>query len=32
MQDAIPAKEGSMLAVLGSNLKVVEDIIKKIKL
>ena len=32
MQDAIPAKEGSMLAVLGSNLKVVEDIIKKIKI
>ena len=32
MQDAIPAKEGSMLAVLGSNLKVVEDIIKKINL
>ena len=32
MQDAIPAKEGSMLAVLGSNLKVVEDLIKKIKL
>ena len=32
MQDAIPANEGGMLAVLGSNLKVVEDIIKKSKI
>ena len=29
MQDAVPAKEGSMLAVLGSNIKVIEEIIKK---
>ena len=29
MQDAVPANEGSMLAVLGSNLKLIEDIIKK---
>ena len=29
MQDAVPANEGSMLAVLGSNLKVIEDILKK---
>ena len=29
MQDAVPAKEGGMLAVLGSNLSTVEEIIKK---
>ena len=29
MQDAVPAKEGGMLAVLGSNIKVIEEIIKK---
>ncbi len=28
MQDAIPTEEGSMLAVLGSDLKVIEDILK----
>ena len=28
MQEAVPANEGSMLAVLGSDLKVIEDIIK----
>ena len=29
MQDAVPANKGSMLAVLGSNLKTVEEVIKK---
>ena len=29
MQDAVPAKEGGMLAVLGSNLETIEKIIKK---
>ena len=29
MQDAVPAKEGGMLAVLGSNLDTIEKIIKK---
>ena len=29
MQDAVPAHKGSMLAVLGSNLKTVEEVIKK---
>ena len=28
MQDAIPTEEGSMLAVLGSDLKVIEDVLK----
>ena len=28
MQEAVPANEGSMLAVLGSKLKVIEDLIK----
>ena len=28
MQEAVPANEGSMLAVLGSQLKVIEDLIK----
>ena len=30
MQDAVPAKEGGMLAVLGSNIKVIEEIINKL--
>ena len=29
MQDAVPAKEGCMLAVLGKELRVIEDILKK---
>ena len=29
MQDAVPANKGSMLAVLGSNLKTLEEVIKK---
>ena len=29
MQNAVPINEGNMLAVLGSNLKLIEDIIKK---
>ena len=28
MQDAVPANEGSMLAVLGTELKIVEDLIR----
>ena len=28
MQDAIPPNEGGMLAVLGSEIKIIEDIIK----
>ena len=28
MQDAIPPKEGGMLAVLGSEIKIIEDMIK----
>ena len=30
MQNAVSINEGNMLAVLGSNLKLIEDIIKKI--
>ena len=30
MQDAVPANEGSMIAVLGKELSAIEEIVKKI--